>query len=206
MLKRFILVVAVLVAVGIVLLEPTHVVIGCLRGEAFFRNRPSSYWREKVLDNNFNVQRLLFEPSAVPVLGEFLDDDLDEIRFFACNALAMIGPDAKSVTPQLLRLLASSDAHHRRNAALALSASIPKGYVGDITPLLVALEENDPLLQYYCSIAVGRLGPTATRAVPHLEELVRGDNRDLDLLGRRSSKSEDTIGYAAKWAIKRINQ
>lgn len=101
----------------VVWLEPTRVLWGTLRGEAFFQGRPTSYWARHVerwadassrclgvaeytsvwdqaLDYFGQLDKfpprptvLDHDPATLPVLAELLDCDQNPVRFYAIQAL-----------------------------------------------------------------------------------------------------------------------
>jgi len=124
----------VAVIVVAVMIEPTRIVRGWLRGEQFFAGRPSSYWSHEIRDQHpegrfANAVGLVLgnepDPAAVPMLIELLEDENDEVRYVACNALAANGPSAQRAVPVLLKMLRHSNLFYRRNSAHALAAIGP---------------------------------------------------------------------------------
>jgi hypothetical protein len=195
----------VLLIATAVCVDPTRVVLGRLAGESFYAGRPTSYWGREVLRDSARVQESLKLPSpeSLPVLREMLASKSDDVCFFACNAIAMIDPGAQSSVPDLIELLRHPNHYHRRNAAFALSTTIGPGDGEAVTPLISVIQEDDAWLNYFGSIALGKLGAHAKRAVPCLEGLRNGDQAHLDMLGKPTT-DRDTIGYAARWAMNEI--
>src|SRR5258708_7829997 len=112
--------VVLIVLVGVVLFEPTRVVLGYLKGESFFAGRPTSYWRNALKDPapniNMNTLRALKEgrKAAVPMLIDLRAQDGPnagdaETRWTAVEILGQIGLDAKAATPALLAALKDAD-------------------------------------------------------------------------------------------------
>jgi hypothetical protein len=222
------------VAAVAVMVEPTHVVRGWLRGERFFAGRPSSYW-SKVIRDRQPVGR--FEdaiglvlgkepnPAAVPMLVELLEDEDDEVRFAACHALAANGSAARQAVPALLEMLGHPNLFYRRNASHALAAIGPDDSAIDM--LNEALKEDDSWVNYYAAIAVGKLGPQGKPAVPALLDLITSEKATKEVapnipvdfqvkkLGEHTvvelkpgvprRPSTGTVGYAAWWALLQID-
>src|SRR5947209_4038854 len=98
------LVAGLAVAVLAVLLDPTYVLRGVLRGQSFFQGRPTSYWHRELQSEDPAVaaeaQRRLREGSvaAVSVLAELLgelpgsDGQGAEVRRQAADLLRELGP------------------------------------------------------------------------------------------------------------------
>src|SRR5690348_9154939 len=126
--KKWWLLVAVLVvlaagAAGVVL-EPTGVVWGRLRGEAFFDGRPTGSWRRALKDHDPTVHVRTLDalkkggPAAVPVLVALLRDGEAgwagaEVRWTAAELLGQIGEPAADAVPALVTALSDPDAHVR---------------------------------------------------------------------------------------------
>ncbi len=146
---------AVLLALGAsaVLLDPTRVLLGTLRGEPFYRGRPASFWRGALLDAapgaQTNARNDLAEGQAevVPLLVELLEKtpgagrDAAEVRWNAAIVLGVIGEPAASAVP-------------------ALTA---------------ALEDPERLVRVSAADALGKIGPAARDAVPRMAALLQTD-------------------------------
>src|SRR5262249_13736461 len=70
-------------------LDPTRTVWGYLRGDKFYQNRPTSYWRTVVAGEEYSE---LQSPEAVPVLAQMLKDRNYHVRGRAAVLLGQIGP------------------------------------------------------------------------------------------------------------------
>src|SRR5258708_38789049 len=118
--KRWIILVGVGLAamIAVVWLDPTYILLGLLRNESFYRGRPTSFWRvvfhravhgEPEDKIRAHEEMLGIEPTygqsmdtaAIPVLVELLDDEDEETRFVACNALDARGTEAAPAVPAL---------------------------------------------------------------------------------------------------------
>src|SRR5688572_22702384 len=102
-------------AAAVVFLEPSGVVLGWVRGESFFQDRPTRYWRKALQDKDpggrTNTLHMLSRHGAepVPVLLELLRDPKADVRWTAATALGSIGADAKDAVPALAEALSDDD-------------------------------------------------------------------------------------------------
>jgi HEAT repeat protein len=140
--------IVVVLAAGLaVFLDPTQVGLGYLKGEKFYRNRPTSYWSKALQDPapgaSTNTRKELVDggAAAVPVLIELLqqkDGKAAEVRRSAADALNEIGPEARAAAPVLIEALKDQDPMVRDVAITALGALGPKAAsIG--TPALAAM-------------------------------------------------------------------
>jgi hypothetical protein len=136
-----------LVAALVAVFEPTGMVRGLLRGEDFFRGRPTSYWREALRADGQagTLSHVTVESfrgkwsSALPVLLACLKDPDRNVRWPAVNLLA----HCSAPTPEIL------------------------------PPLRQALHDPDPEVRLQALLALGALGANARAAVPELAALYR---------------------------------
>src|SRR5258708_6617527 len=223
--KRWIILLAVGLAamIAAVWLDPTYILLGLLRNESFYRGRPTSYWRvvfhravhgdpeDKI---RAHEEMLGIEPTygqsmdtaAIPVLVELLDDEDEETRFVACNALGARGTEAAPAVPALQRMLHQEGLYRHRNAVKTL-ASIGPGAKGAILDLIEALKEDDPMVNYFAAAALGRIGPEAREAIPELSKLILSERAKESWLGPGKEFFDggmDKVGEAASWALKEI--
>jgi hypothetical protein len=234
--KRWIICVALGVAVAAfaVMVEPTHVVRGWLRGERFFAGRPSSYWSKVIRDRNpvgkfEDAVGLVVgkepDPAAVPMLIELLEDEDDQVCFAACQALAANGNAAREAVPRLLEMLGHSNLFYQRNASHALAAIGPDATALDI--LIGALTDEDPWVNYHAAISVGKLGPQGKEAVPALLNLITSSKAKEEIISELAVEFQaekvgkqtvlavkaatprlpgtGTVGYSAFWALLQID-
>ncbi len=121
----------IVAALAVVLLEPTGSVLGLLRGEPFFHDRPASYWGRALRDREpaarTNAMKELADggAEAVPVLVALLPEgragnEDASARTAAVEALGEIGPAARDAVPALKKALYDADDGVRREAADAL--------------------------------------------------------------------------------------
>src|SRR5438445_759028 len=114
-------------------LEPTRVVWGYLKGESFYRGRPTSYWRSALLDEapaaHVAARSALKDgrAEAIPVLIQLLasrgDRTYAEVRWTAAallGALGQIGSGDARVVEALTAALKDSNERVRRDAVRSL--------------------------------------------------------------------------------------
>jgi hypothetical protein len=216
---------AVLALAGLTLaifVEPTGVVRGWLRGEHFYRGRPTSYWRKKVVKHVYPAPQTEVDPqddpsappfprpyeaAAVPVLIDLLGDEDDEVRYWSCSTLFWIGPDASEAVPTLATMLRSDNLYDRRNAVHALAAIGPKSGAA-LPELIEALKEEDAYVNWHAAFALAELGPEAKEAMPALLDLLHSDRAKESYLGPgtrgKFTPVNDKVGDMASRALDRI--
>ena len=91
----------------------------------------------------------------------------DGARYYALEALALIGPQAQKAVPAILRLLNDKDLELRRAAALALGQLRPLA-TNVIAALVNALTNGDWYTEENTVRALGAIGPAASNAIPAL--------------------------------------
>jgi hypothetical protein len=211
--------------VAAVWLDPTRVLLGLLKNESFYRGRPTSYWRAKVYEqvhagrDNSQAAREPLEleptfgvapdPVGIPVLVALLDDEDDQVRFFACNALVAHGPKSAPAVPALRKMLRHEDVYQRRNGVKTLAAIGPDARAA-IPDLIQALKDEDSWVNYFAAVALGKIGAEAREAVPALRELRASDRAKVSYLGsgkedRLLNRGMDKVGDGATWALKEIS-
>lgn len=122
----------VLVALlGAVFFDPSHSLLGRIRGESFFDGYPTSYWGEQ-LDSGPSAHsqaRKALETGgkeAVPVLIELLGSSgtsgwkSAKVRWTVAEVLGTIGPDANDASGALIAALTDSDLHVQGVAAFSI--------------------------------------------------------------------------------------
>lgn len=144
---------ALVLAVGLtaVVLEPTRVLYGWLAGERFFDGRPTSYWERELCAR---------EPSA------------------RTNALNRLVDGGAAVVPVAQELFARGDT---RWTAVQILAQIGPEAKAALPELIVALEDDDPLVRELAFRALSRLGPDAAPAAAALAARLRTGDRLLAL-------------------------
>jgi HEAT repeat protein len=194
------LVALLLILAGTVWLEPTGVVRGWLKGEAFYRNRPTSYWGKALTTpdpkTEVEANQALKEggQAAVPVLAELLHSDMVTARWKAADLLRQLGPEAQPAVSALVQALKDNDPHVQFVAATALEAS---GYTGpEAIPVLQELlggEDRLPAVR-----ALAHYGPRAAPAIPRLSELLRDTDSEVRW---NAARTLGLIGPDAKAAV-----
>ena len=157
--------------------EPTCVVRGKVRGEAFFANRPTTYWQRKLesespIDQDEAPRRLKEgKAAAVPLLIELTRSDSANVRAQALSILARLKEDAHPATDALLALLADSDTYVRQTAARVLGEIHPDD--PRVVPALIEKLNGDE--KATAIRPLGEYGASAKAAVPRLIELLEND-------------------------------
>src|SRR5262249_40164800 len=132
-------------------------VVGWVKGEAFYQGRPTSYWKSNVLAHvrqwesskrsapagtfetlmdsiwqgqpSQDLAVLANDPTAVPVLTQFLNDSDPYIRMLGIEVLDFLGPSAREAVPSLMECLNDEDELVRDMAAFALHDIDPQGAI-----------------------------------------------------------------------------
>jgi HEAT repeat protein len=192
----------VLLAVA-VWLEPTGVALGWLHGEAFYRDRPTRYWRKALTSADPKAQVESHEAlkagarSAVPVLIELLRDASPEVRWRAADLLGQAGQSERldsAGKDALVRALQDDDPHVRAVAALSLSV------IGDAGPAAIPvlrdmLKTGERLAALK---ALARYGPEAEPVIPRLSELLQDGDSEVRW---RAAMTLGKIGPAARGTV-----
>jgi HEAT repeat protein len=193
--------VVVVVAIAVVLYEPTAVVRGWLFGESFFQGRPTRYWAQALRDGDPAAQaqasRALKEggAAALPILVEIVGDTTSpewsslQVRVQAAEMLGAHGPAGKDVAgPALVAALRDRNPEMRAVAAVSLEKV---GYVSPeaVPPLIAMLKQSsDERVRAARGLAVQ--GAAAKAAVAPLTALL-GD-------------PEAEVRWNAAWALGKI--
>lgn len=131
---------------------------------------------------------------AAPTLTELLSHKDADVRRFAAQEFARIGPEAKAAVPVLTRLLKDDNVDVRLEAAVALYAI--DGRIDESIPVLIEGLKASPR---YVSGAVIRIGPPAKAVVAELIKLVRETNEEQ--VRDRAVTALGYIGPEAKDAV-----
>lgn len=123
-------------------------------------------------------QSKFMKDRAIPLLRKTLrEDPIPEVKGAAAKALGDMGPGAGESEPDLEKALLSESNIVRNNAAVALSKiSVNAGKAAPV--LLEALKEvlkTEKKTYYYRKEyiqAIGRVGPSAEKAIPVLQQLI----------------------------------
>ncbi|MCI0377293.1 MAG: HEAT repeat domain-containing protein [Gemmataceae bacterium] len=108
---------------------------------------------------------------AVKPLGQTLSHKDADARFYAVWALAWIGPDASSVSSQVIGLLTDDKDHVRRKAAYALGRIAPAPQAA-LKELIKAFGDKSPEVRSAAGEAVAHFGAAA---VPALRGVLKDD-------------------------------
>jgi hypothetical protein len=123
------IVLTLVVLFAVIVIEPTQMVSGLLRGDAIFRYRTTSHWREVLRVEGAagrispKTRRLFeFEPGAEPVLEQCLADPDPNVRWAAVVLYHRCFPDYQKQVKAYLRLLEDPADQVSAVAARALGA------------------------------------------------------------------------------------
>ena len=189
---------AVLSVAAVVMLVPAsrHHLLGTLRGEALQNGKYVSQWVDDLSNQD------------------------EDTRREAANNLGNLGTRGRSALPELLRVTCEDpDEHVRCMAAFAVYkiASAVKRYQDDrateiLDALIVALQDDDPIVRMNATLGLGTLGPDARKAVPQLEAGIKRKDNDVRVLWFTMSVREQmilTLGFIgpdAKGALRLLEE
>lgn len=126
------------------------------------------------------------DDDAVPVLLEALKDPTS--RYWACLALAEIGPGAAAAAAPLAELASTGGIEERLQAILAL-ASIGEKAEASVPALVRILDSGDPSLEFAAAFALGRVRSREADAV----------------LEKTAADADPVLAATASWARARIH-
>jgi hypothetical protein len=114
------------------------------------------------------------EPTTAEIVAALittLSDNNPNARASAAEAIAAIGPAAAEALPALIKNLHHDTTEVRSSAAEALGRLGRIGLVTDevVTELMSVLRDKDGTVRRHTAVALGRIGPPATTAIPALE-------------------------------------
>ncbi len=139
--------------------ETRYGIPGWLRGEQWFRGRPTCYWSAAVR----SYVKARDNPPGPPF--PFLARLLGIRPHYEWTAQpAVLGGGRESI-PVLLQLLRDKDKNVRQAAAQSLGDLGTAGGIG-VPALAAALQDPDPNVRWTAAFALYRIGPAAARAVP----------------------------------------
>lgn len=182
--KRWRIGVLILVVVGVAVAlafpATVYVPLGVLEREAFFANKPTSYWRRALKKEDFLGQapapgdssKTLQEggAAAVPVLCQIVEDPDPTVRYEALTALATIGPEARAAAPALATTLQSEE--QMANfliASKALARADPVTAAATFNALL--RDEGNRERRSWVLAALSTIAPQCQETVPALMEM-----------------------------------
>jgi hypothetical protein len=200
--KRWLLLPAILLLVLLVRLEPTGVIWGTLRGEAFYKGRPTSYWRKEMASYHESHRiNLVFafaeKPSFFDRLRERLGLKSKASQLLPLPAPAILGSEPAAV-PVLAELLDDPEQTIRAEAANALAATMPRS-AAVIVVFQQALTSRHRDVRWVAGYYLYCRGPEHSQlAIPvYIEGLQDGEpvRRSTAALGLRA------LGPAARIAV-----
>lgn len=129
---------------------------------------------------------------TVPAILPFLKDSDPRVRWFAAEALANIGPDARAAVPSLIEALQSDVVATGKDeenfnvltkAPIRLIAAYALGRIGPdaraaVPALTTALSGPDSRVRLAAARALGRMGEAARPAVPNLVRLATRESNN----------------------------
>lgn len=198
---------ALLVAAGVgAWFEPTYTVRGLVREERFFEDRPSSWWRHKLLSeepvDRAEYPRRLRDGGAasIPVLADLLHAPEPEVRWQSAGILGKLGPAARPAAPALAALLTDADLHVRTIAAQSLGEIHPDDDA-IVASLASRLKTGDRELVIR---PLSGFGAAARDAIPDLIEILTSDSSSH--MRWEAARTLGKIGPAAKSAVSALIQ
>jgi HEAT repeat protein len=228
--KKVLLVFAIVVlaALGVVMLVPTFrlILIGLIKGERFYRGRPTSYWVTALKDKNVSLRkeaayalgRLPPEPdkvipplsgaeaeAAVPALIEALNDEDLYVRKYAISALQSMGLEAKAAIPAIVEKLRDPEESVRQSAAHKLGYMKGVDPKVAVPPLTEALKDKDSLVRVNAANSLRRVGGEIKIVIPVLLEVLQNKNYPSSTR-REAAWSLGWIGPPATKAIPSLLQ
>jgi hypothetical protein len=162
------LVVFLLGAAGLAaFLEPTRTVRGFLAGEAFYRGRPASYWREVLRKQgssgsipNATANQFWDGHAAFPVLRACAHDPDRDVRWPAIALLAKGNLRSQQVLEVLLEALDDMDTGVRLEAIRVLAGWGPMARPA-IPALTARLQDQELQVAYYADLALWEIDTAA---------------------------------------------
>lgn len=209
--KLAIAAVAVLaVAALAVLLDPTRVLWGTVRGEPFFEQRPSSYWLRRLRSDDPGTRdeawRRLHDggTAAVPLLAELLrerpgGDEEVAIRRRAAEQLGRLGTGATPAANALMVAMNDPDDGVRSAAIAALGECGSGGTPAAAAQLAEQLFGSHRL---EALDALGRLGPKVSYAVPAVKLLLNHDQVEVRRAAARTLQRMGSHALPAALSLK----
>lgn len=133
------------------------------------------------------------------------DEQVNDIsQYWALQTLVSIGPAAKDVMPELVRMMEHRDPYFRmRGASAVLQAGGEPIQPIDVL-IALASQRSDQSLRGEALLALGQAGPIAKKAIPLLQKIVKESSDELDrewaaqALGGMQVEAKDSIPILAK--------
>jgi HEAT repeat protein len=128
-------------------------------------------WRSEISQT---LNQVGVDPAAVDVYRRYLSDPNATVRCGAALALGRIGDAGKAGLPELMQGLKDQDFNVREYCAETLT-HLGGGYEAALDDLIKMVDDpadgiNTVLMRNKAALALGRLGPAASKAIPHLEK------------------------------------
>lgn len=133
------------------------------------------------------------DPELVAAMIGALNDADGEVRANAAWSIAQLGPAGRAAVPRLRELLADSYRHVPVHAAYALARVAPEQSPEAVQAMLKLLQSGTYLSDMTAGPFALALGPSATNAIPWLEEC----------LAQRAGVVSDDTAMVALWRIRR---
>ncbi|HYV39464.1 MAG TPA: sigma-70 family RNA polymerase sigma factor [Gemmataceae bacterium] len=106
-----------------------------------------------------------------------------KMRKYAAEALAWLGPEAKSTVPALIKALDASDSTDMKYLLAKALAGIGPAAKDAVPVLIKTLSEKDQDSHWHAAIqALGRIGPAAKDAVPALINMAKSEDYSLEAI------------------------
>lgn len=204
---------AALILASLVWFDPTRVLWGSLRGEAFFDGRPVSYWRQSLQSGDPVVQSESFEKlgeggaASVPILASLLQTrggslEADaEVRWKAAALLGKIGKPAREALPALVTALNDTDLHVRTVTAAAVAEVAEKSDADRIVPALMERVRAGGRDGVAACRALSVLKGAASPAITVLMEALASEDSEMRF---NAARTLGKIGEPAKEAVPRL--
>jgi hypothetical protein len=202
----------VVLATAVLLLPlPRSILIGLLRGEAFYKGRPTNYWKDEIkyaidarkpwpstvtdrllmagglVHHHGAVLPNLGEPAALPVLAELLSDPDVEVRWHAAAVLFDKGPWAEPALPRLKEMLQDDDPRVRRTCVFAVQSIETRTEV-KIHLFAGILKDNDLHVRIVVAELLGRIGDESDEAIAALKEAINDEAAEVRMTATKSLK------------------
>jgi HEAT repeat protein len=149
-------------AAALVLSPLGLILLGWLRGEAFFDGKPTSYWVSRLANPETHVEAIdelaQGKGAALPVLLEAMHSEDVAVRRRAAVVLGQIGPEAREAIGPLSELLKDPDATVRSYAAMALGV-MGRGAEEAVPALKGALRDDAADVRKAAAVALRRITP-----------------------------------------------
>lgn len=198
--------VVLLAAIGLYL-DPSRRLLGLVRGETFFQDRPSSYWAAALTSRDpatqsEAIQKLTDAKTVgIPLLVELVESnpgaDATSIgaRTEALNLLGKVGESDQKAVDALIRSLQDADPNLRVVAAKGLGTAkveLPDSAIPILIEMLTGKEKVTPIR------VLSKYGKRAEAAIPELRELLQDEDAEVRW---NASRTLGKIGPASKVAL-----